>query len=740
MRDIARDPTLPAAGRGPLDHADDEPGRRGGGHAPQRAPGADLNRDHIVLEQPETQALHRVVRRVRPAPRGGLPRVHPRLRGASARAAGWPGPTSRWTALEQPALRRRRSSPPRRAGSTRRRAPRRRPGTRSCATGWASLPPDERAAPLGARHRQRPERGRDVRRALLHHRGGGVRRRRPRPADLGNRVDAYLVLLLALPRRRHATARRTSRRRGAPAGGRCPRSSRRNYLWVNPGMTVTEFPVVEIATGRDVQDPDAEHDDRDGRQGRRPDAARLRGRSRRAAATFRPLLERHGIPFETLAAPRTVRAEAATLVRDRGRFRRASTAGTGAARSSGAGGARRRELRAGQPVGPARGRGRGAGRARARAGRALRRLPVPAVPEALSTRASRCPSCAWCVRLAPWRSGDATVGSFLSASWPRSSVAGGAAGQGATPPPSVADDFVSAGSAARLRRPARRRARSDRGRRRSRAHIRFLASPALEGRGLGARGPRRRRRVRRRCAGARRDPAARRELLPAGAAARDHGLRRRAGTIERARGDGGAPEPVVPRGGGLPASPRPRRRRSTAPVVFAGFGIREAELGRDDYRGLDVRGKAVLVLGGVPAGAAWRQPELVARYGADEPGDRWAAKRGGGARRRRRRRPRRRRRGLVAKDARRTPAAVLPALRAADRGAAAGARVTPAVADALLAAPAWTSIPRAPRSRHGAARTLRDHPRQRERSGRVGAATSSASSPAPTRSCATRRW
>jgi murein tripeptide amidase MpaA len=28
--------------------------------------GADLNRDHIVLEQPETQALHRVVRRFRP--------------------------------------------------------------------------------------------------------------------------------------------------------------------------------------------------------------------------------------------------------------------------------------------------------------------------------------------------------------------------------------------------------------------------------------------------------------------------------------------------------------------------------------------------------------------------------------------------------------------------------------------------------------------------------------------------
>ena len=32
----------------------------------RNAAGADLNRDHMVLEQPETQALYRVVRRVRP--------------------------------------------------------------------------------------------------------------------------------------------------------------------------------------------------------------------------------------------------------------------------------------------------------------------------------------------------------------------------------------------------------------------------------------------------------------------------------------------------------------------------------------------------------------------------------------------------------------------------------------------------------------------------------------------------
>jgi hypothetical protein len=34
-----------------------------------------------------------------------------------------------------------------------------------------------------------------------------------------------------------------------------------------------------------------------------------------AAEAFRSLLEKHGIPFETLASPRTVTAEAATLLR-----------------------------------------------------------------------------------------------------------------------------------------------------------------------------------------------------------------------------------------------------------------------------------------------------------------------------------------------------------------------------------------------------------------------------------------
>lgn len=45
-----------------------------------------------------------------------------------------------------------------------------------------------------------------------------------------------------------------------------------------------------------------------------------------------------------------------------------------------------------------------------------------------------------------------------------------------------------------------------------------------------------------------------------------------------------------------------RSRTIDAPLVFAGHGISDARLGIDDYAGLDVRGKIVLVLDGTPPG------------------------------------------------------------------------------------------------------------------------------------------
>ncbi len=64
----------------------------------------------------------------------------------------------------------------------------------------------------------------------------------------------------------------------------------------------------------------------------------------------------------------------------------------------------------------------------------------------------------------------------------------------------------------------------------------------------------------------------------------------------------------------------------TAPVVFAGYGVEAPGLGRDDYAGLDARGKLVLIFGGAPASfpidelahysASRTKLETAARHGA----------------------------------------------------------------------------------------------------------------------------
>ena len=53
-----------------------------------------------------------------------------------------------------------------------------------------------------------------------------------------------------------------------------------------------------------------------------------------------------------------------------------------------------------------------------------------------------------------------------------------------------------------------------------------------------------------------------------------------------------------------------------APVVFAGYGLDAPALGLDDYHGLDVRGKIVAILGGVPGGL----PGEIAAHLGDQKG------------------------------------------------------------------------------------------------------------------------
>ena len=163
------------------------------------------------------------------------------------------------------------------------------------------------------------------------------------------------------------------------------------------------------------------------------------------------------------------------------------------------------------------------------------------------------------------------------------------------------------------------------------AHVGFLASPALEGRGLGAQG----------LDGAAEYVAA--TLAVAGIAplAQEGGalaaapyfhpvaireIRHPSGrvVVERRRGETLATWTFVP--GADAVLPELPPGTLAAPVVFAGYGIREASPPRDDYQGLDVKDKIVLIEDGLPAGDEWRRPELVKRYAAADADDRYAAK------------------------------------------------------------------------------------------------------------------
>jgi len=155
------------------------------------------------------------------------------------------------------------------------------------------------------------------------------------------------------------------------------------------------------------------------------------------------------------------------------------------------------------------------------------------------------------------------------------------------------------------------------------AHVRYLASPALEGRGLGSRGL---------------DAAAEyaaASLAHAGIPPLASGyfqtvpLREISGlggrvTVERALAGARSSRTFASGVDCLFDEQAPRTL--DAPVVFAGYGVREPGLGRDDYRGLDVRGRIVLVLAGVPAGNAWQKPELLTRYASADEDERWEVK------------------------------------------------------------------------------------------------------------------
>ncbi len=305
IRDIARDPALLPADVDlwimPVINPD---GALAGTR--RSAAGADLNRDHLSLEQPETQTLHRAARRLRPHVAVDCHEFAGDRGDKSWRA--WPVITM--DSLNTPLFDAR---------------------TRARAMGWVESisvllkrsgrpflrywvggnPPDEEQ-----RH-SAPDIDGGLNGLGLY---GGfsfiVESNSAMP--LGERVDAYSAIfrsILSGGLRAHGDLAALDRPDREALGAFIPT----NYLWVNPDARITLFPVIEAATGRtlEIPTPNMMTELAVKKSVPAPDAYAVPAP---AAGVFAALLERHGISFEVLASSRTVLAELSLLERVEDQF------------------------------------------------------------------------------------------------------------------------------------------------------------------------------------------------------------------------------------------------------------------------------------------------------------------------------------------------------------------------------------------------------------------------------------
>lgn len=279
---------------------------------------ADLNRDHLLQSQPETRTLYRVVRRILPHlavdchefTRDG--EDYQRVGSDHVRR-----PWERWplvtmdacnhplipAGLREAALQLVTSAAPLMAQAGY-------PYERYTVGGPA---PEEEIRP------STPEVD-DGRNGLGSHGAlsliieAGVRRSAPNPqADLGARVDAYLKLfdhLLGTPESRAQVFALSEKAKAEPL----PAFIATNTFWANVGGQVRTVKLAEPVTGQVMEIPTAnlmldlvvKHS---------VPTPRAYVIEARVAATFRPLLEHHGLSFRTLSAPVTMKTERCRLVR-----------------------------------------------------------------------------------------------------------------------------------------------------------------------------------------------------------------------------------------------------------------------------------------------------------------------------------------------------------------------------------------------------------------------------------------
>ncbi len=272
--------------------------------------GADLNRDHLLLDQPETRALHALARRIRPHL---VVDGHEFARDSSDyRDRGW----GEWPlvtmdtanslllpeAVYEVGLRWVHDA---RAAMAAAGIPYRRYLV-------GGLPPDEEIRPSTLE-------ADDARNGLALAAGGlgviiesGVRRAAADPmADLAERVAGYRILLERFLHdrelRRASLDAAAEARRAAP-----PAFLPVNVLWGNVGMRLDEVPVVDLGTGATVLVPTARRmHDRVVKGVVATPAGYVVGEA--SASPYRELLDRHEIPYRVLEREERLAAERCAL-------------------------------------------------------------------------------------------------------------------------------------------------------------------------------------------------------------------------------------------------------------------------------------------------------------------------------------------------------------------------------------------------------------------------------------------
>jgi hypothetical protein len=273
--------------------------------------GADLNRDHLLLAQPETRALHRVARRIQP--HLAVDSHEFGRDGEDFAAKGWEAwPLITMDAANHPLIPEylKRAGLEVVASAT---TPERRAGYAYDRYHVGGPPPDEEIRP------STPEvddgrNGMGTLGALSFIIEAGVRHRAADPqADLGQRVDAYRILyrhLLGSKAWRNRIRALSEQARREPL----PPFIATNVFWANLGGKVSRIKVRELTTGRVLEVPTAMAMADLVVKGSVP-TPKAYAIATATANHFIPVLEAQGIRFEALSAPRKAKVEQVKLLR-----------------------------------------------------------------------------------------------------------------------------------------------------------------------------------------------------------------------------------------------------------------------------------------------------------------------------------------------------------------------------------------------------------------------------------------